>query len=308
MATIDNEHLTTLKGAYDVQLMEVSLRVQRFDGDEGARRRYERYTVEVPTTATLLDCLDAVKDKHDGSLAYRKSCRMASAARAACAWTAARSWPARCRCARTSTPGTSSRWRRWATCPCQGPGRRHAALLAQGPGRQAVARRARRRRAATEWRVSAEQQGDISKETLCIMCGCCVSECNSMEADPDFLGPAALAKAYRFVGDVRDRDERDRLRDLNGATASGTAPRCYFCNQRCPKGVDPRDSIAKLGAETFREGLHDGVQMLTTTRARGTPRSSSSRRTRAATCARPSSCRRRSARSARSRRSPSRCS
>ena len=36
------------------------------------------------------------------------------------------------------------------------------------------------------------------------MCGCCVSECNSMESDPDFLGPAALAKAQRFVGDQRE--------------------------------------------------------------------------------------------------------
>ena len=41
------------------------------------RTRLETYTVEVPETATLLDALDAVKDKRDGTLAYRKSCRMA---------------------------------------------------------------------------------------------------------------------------------------------------------------------------------------------------------------------------------------
>jgi succinate dehydrogenase / fumarate reductase iron-sulfur subunit len=116
----------------------------------------------------------------------------------------------------------------------------------------------------TEWRVAPEQQEAISKESLCIMCGCCVSECNSMEADPDFLGPAALAKAYRFVGDVRDGDTRERLRDLSGAHGIWDCTRCYFCNQRCPKGVDPRDAIAKLGAETFVEGMHDGIQMLST--------------------------------------------
>ena len=49
-----------------------------------------------------------------------------------------------------------------------------------------------------------EQMDVIQKEALCIICGCCVSECNSMEADPDFLGPAALAKGMRFVGDPRD--------------------------------------------------------------------------------------------------------
>ena len=75
-----------------------------------------------------------------------------------------------------------------------------------------------------------------------------------MEADPDFLGPAALAKAYRFVGDVRDGDARNRLKDLSGAHGIWDCTRCYFCNQRCPKGVDPRDAIAKLGAQSFRFG------------------------------------------------------
>ena len=52
--------------------------------------------------------------------------------------------------------------------------------------------------------VSQQQMNVIQKEALCIMCGCCVSECNAMEADPDFRGPAALAKGMRFVGDPRD--------------------------------------------------------------------------------------------------------
>ena len=39
---------------------------------------------------------------------------------------------------------------------------------------------------------------EIGKSALCIQCGCCVSECNSMESDPDFLGPAALAKAQHI--------------------------------------------------------------------------------------------------------------
>ena len=76
-----------------------------------------------------------------------------------------------------------------------------------------------------------------------------------MEADPEFLGPAALAKAQRFVGDPRDTGERERLQDLSGAHGIWDCTRCYFCNERCPKGVDPRDAIAKLGAEAFRHGL-----------------------------------------------------
>jgi succinate dehydrogenase / fumarate reductase iron-sulfur subunit len=106
--------------------------------------------------------------------------------------------------------------------------------------------------------VSQQQVNVINKESLCIMCGCCVSECNSMESDPEFLGPAALAKGFRFVGDVRDHGEVARLNELNQDHGIWDCTRCYFCNERCPKGVDPRDAIAKLGAESIKLNIdHD---------------------------------------------------
>ena len=106
--------------------------------------------------------------------------------------------------------------------------------------------------------VSQQAMNVIHKEALCIMCGCCVSECNSMESDPDFLGPAALAKGFRFVGDPREQDQISRLNKLNEEHGIWDCTRCYFCNERCPKGVDPRDAIAKLGAESMKEGIdHD---------------------------------------------------
>jgi succinate dehydrogenase / fumarate reductase, iron-sulfur subunit len=103
--------------------------------------------------------------------------------------------------------------------------------------------------------ISQQQMNAIHKEALCIMCGCCVSECNSMESDPEFLGPAALAKGFRFVGDPRDQADVERLEDYNSEHGIWDCTRCYFCNERCPKGVDPRDAIAKLGAESIKQGI-----------------------------------------------------
>ena len=103
--------------------------------------------------------------------------------------------------------------------------------------------------------IPQERMNVIHKESLCINCGCCVSECNAMEADPAFLGPQALAKGFRFVGDPRDSEKIERLEELNGEHGIWECTRCYFCNERCPKGVDPRDAIAKLGAETIEEGI-----------------------------------------------------
>ncbi len=76
-----------------------------------------------------------------------------------------------------------------------------------------------------------------------------------MESSPEFLGPQALAKAMRFVGDPRDGAKNARLEAVNGQHGVWECTRCYFCNERCPKGVDPRDAIAKLGAESIKEGI-----------------------------------------------------
>jgi Fe-S oxidoreductase len=76
-----------------------------------------------------------------------------------------------------------------------------------------------------------------------------------MDSDPDFLGPQALAKGMRFVGDPRDAGEVERLEAYNSYNGIWQCTRCYFCNERCPKGVDPRDAIAKLGAESVRLGI-----------------------------------------------------
>jgi succinate dehydrogenase / fumarate reductase iron-sulfur subunit len=106
-----------------------------------------------------------------------------------------------------------------------------------------------------EYLVSQERMNHIHKESLCINCGCCVSECNAMEADPAFMGPQALAKGMRFVGDPRDNKEVERLEAYSVENGIWECTRCYFCNERCPKGVDPRDAIAKLGAEAMRLGV-----------------------------------------------------
>jgi succinate dehydrogenase / fumarate reductase iron-sulfur subunit len=88
---------------------------------------------------------------------------------------------------------------------------------------------------------------DITQSMACIQCGACVSACLSMEADPDFIGPAALAKAYRFVGDPRDAETKERLHDLaNDPHGIYDCTHCFSCIDACPKGVAPMDQIMRL--------------------------------------------------------------
>jgi succinate dehydrogenase / fumarate reductase iron-sulfur subunit len=98
-----------------------------------------------------------------------------------------------------------------------------------------------------EYIVPAEAMLDVTQAMACIHCGVCVSACLSLEVDPDFIGPAALAKAYRFVGDPRDGEQEARLRDLaEDPHGIYDCTHCFACVEVCPKDVAPMNQIMRL--------------------------------------------------------------
>jgi succinate dehydrogenase / fumarate reductase iron-sulfur subunit len=98
-----------------------------------------------------------------------------------------------------------------------------------------------------EYVVPRESMIDVTQSMACIQCGACVSDCLSMEVDPLFIGPAALAKAYRFVGDPRDAQQLERLKDLaEDPHGIYDCTHCFKCIDACPKGVAPMSQIMRL--------------------------------------------------------------
>ncbi|HEX5901098.1 MAG TPA: 4Fe-4S dicluster domain-containing protein, partial [Solirubrobacteraceae bacterium] len=98
-----------------------------------------------------------------------------------------------------------------------------------------------------EYIVPRESMIDVTQTMACIQCGACVSDCLSMEVDPLFIGPAALAKAYRFVGDPRDAQQFERLKDLaEDPHGIYDCTHCFKCIEACPKGVAPMSQIMRL--------------------------------------------------------------
>jgi len=80
----------------------------------------------------------------------------------------------------------------------------------------------------------------------CIKCGLCNSACPTMATDSSFVGPQALAQAYRYVADSRDKGKDSRLKIIDDSHGIW---RCHFagsCSQVCPKGVDPAMGIQLL--------------------------------------------------------------
>jgi succinate dehydrogenase / fumarate reductase iron-sulfur subunit len=98
-----------------------------------------------------------------------------------------------------------------------------------------------------EYVVSHDAMVDVTQTMACIQCGACVSDCLSMEVDPGFVGPAALAKTYRFVGDPRDAQHAERLWDLSkDPHGIYDCTHCFNCMDACPKGVAPMSQIMRL--------------------------------------------------------------
>jgi succinate dehydrogenase / fumarate reductase iron-sulfur subunit len=236
--------------------MQVALKIWRYDSQSGDRVLRE-YEFDAPDEATLLDCLDIVKDRLDGTLAYRKSCRMMICGSCAMRMDGAAVLACKTRMYDLAEAGQVPVISPMGNLPIHKDlvvdmapfwSKMRAMKPYLQPGYDEAPE-------GKEYLISPERLSFIHKEALCINCGACVSECNAMEADPLFLGPQALAKGYRFVGDPRDGATIERLEDYSTEHGIWECTRCYFCNERCPKGVDPRDAIAKLGAEAMRHGI-----------------------------------------------------
>jgi succinate dehydrogenase / fumarate reductase iron-sulfur subunit len=101
-----------------------------------------------------------------------------------------------------------------------------------------------------EFLQTPEERSQLNQTGNCIMCGACYSECNAREVNPDFVGPHALAKAYRMVADSRDTQTENRLEKYNqGTQGVWGCTRCFYCNAVCPMEVAPLDQITKIKQE-----------------------------------------------------------
>ncbi len=87
---------------------------------------------------------------------------------------------------------------------------------------------------------------ELIQEVTCISCGCCLMDCESFAVNPDFMGPHALAKAYRYAADPRDAQTQERLGEYSQHGGIWDCTHCFECVQQCPKGVEPLEQILKL--------------------------------------------------------------
>jgi fumarate reductase iron-sulfur subunit len=89
----------------------------------------------------------------------------------------------------------------------------------------------------------------------CIGCGVCYSACDVVAWDEDYLGPAALNRAWTLVNDVRDHGQDTRLAAVSGSDGCQACHTHMSCTQFCPKAIEPTYAIAGLKRAMVKRGL-----------------------------------------------------
>jgi succinate dehydrogenase / fumarate reductase, iron-sulfur subunit len=235
-------------------MVDVTFRIWRQTA--GTAPSWQRYSLSIAPSTTILDSLNQIKWEQDGSLAFRKNCRNTICG--SCAMRINGRSALACkenvgqeldRLAATATPDQPIE----ITIAPLGnlpvirdlvvdmkPFWNH--LKAVDPYISTAAREIPER----EFLQTPAEREQLDQTGNCIMCGACYSECNSVAVNPDFVGPHALAKAYRMVADNRDQTTDDRLEQYNSNAGVWGCTRCNQCNSVCPMDVAPLDQISRI--------------------------------------------------------------
>jgi succinate dehydrogenase / fumarate reductase, iron-sulfur subunit len=229
---------------------QFKLRMRRYDPESGDAPYWDEHTIELEPHRSVLEAILQARDRFDGSIGIRCSCRQAICGS--------------CGVRVNGEPALACHTHLDAALKGSADG----VIEIEPMGNMPVIKDLivdmdevhwKKVRRITPWLIAKqpvpereylvphENMVDVTQTMACIQCGACVSDCLAMEVDPGFIGPAALAKAYRFVGDPRDDQQFERLNDLaQDPEGIFDCTHCFKCVDACPKDVNPMGQIMRL--------------------------------------------------------------
>jgi len=227
-------------------------RIKRFDPEKDTSSRWEEFEVGMEPFERLLDGLTKIKDNIDGSLTFRRSC--AHGICGSCAMKINGKNRLACQTLIKDMPDTIE----FEPLPAfplikdlvvdmDAFFEKQEKILPYLVNDEPPPERERLQ--------SSEDQHKILQAITCIMCGCCTSSCPVYWADKEYLGPAALLKAARFVLDTRDRAEGERLEAVSHQHGVWRCHSIYNCVEVCPKEIDITDHISQLKRLAIKKKL-----------------------------------------------------
>lgn len=224
--------------------MQVTLKVFRYNPEKDKKPHYESYKLDADPTDRVLDLLEYVKGNFDGTLSFRRSC-----AHGVC-----------------GSDGMRINGRNRLACkalvneldtdkitvePMLGMKVIKDLIVDMEPFfenyRSVLPFLINDEPAPKQERLqSIEQRERFDDTTKCILCACCTTSCPSFWANEQYVGPAAIVNAHRFIYDSRDRAGAERLNILNDQFGVYRCHTIFNCTEACPRDIEITRAIGEV--------------------------------------------------------------
>ncbi len=221
------------------------VQVQRYDPGLDAEPRLETYRVPRLDKMTVLDALSYIQRVHDRSLAFRYACRLGMCGTCTVMVNDIPRWTCRTSIERLRVdtlrlaplrhlPVIKDLWVDFT--PFMDKYREAMPYFVPADDADEVARIS----------PQSRERQRIDPHLECITCGACYASCTLLTLDPEYLGPAALNRAFTLVQDSRDAARRERLTAVGGEHGCWRCHSLYNCTEVCPKHLGPTHAIKGL--------------------------------------------------------------
>ena len=223
--------------------MQYTIRIKRYNPEVDVKPHFKEYVIEAEGNDRVLDALNTIKWTQDGTLTYRRSC-----AHGVCGSDAMR---------------------------INGRNRLACKVLMQEFGKKITIEPLIGFKvikdmvvdmepffnsyksikpylitgdapSAGEWRQSPEERERFDDTTKCILCASCTTACPITWTNEQFVGPAAIVNAHRFIFDSRDQGAAERLRILNTQSGVWRCRTVFNCTDACPRGIEVTRAIEEV--------------------------------------------------------------
>jgi fumarate reductase iron-sulfur subunit len=213
--------------------------------------RYETYAVPRRESQTVLDVVTFVQRHLDPTLSYRFACRVGVCGSCAMTVNGKPRWTCRTHVAKVAAGGRLEIGPLENLPVIKDLTTDMAAFFEKWQDAKGVFAPSKTRHDAIEQiRPDSPARAVADAAIECINCGVCYAGCDTVRWNEDYLGPAALTRAWTLVNDARDSGNRDRLQAIAAAGGCHACHSHQTCQELCPQALNPTAAIAGLKRRT----------------------------------------------------------
>ncbi len=224
--------------------MQVTLKIFRYDPEKDKKPHYDKFTLEAELTDRVLDLLEYIKGVHDGTLSFRRSCahgvcgsdamRINGRNRLACKMLVKDLGGSKV----TVEPLLGMRVVKDLIVDMEPFFENYRSVLPYLINDEPEPKQERLQ--------SPEDRERFDDTTKCILCACCTTSCPSFWANEQYVGPAAIVTAHRFIFDSRDQAGAERLKILNDQFGVVRCHTIFNCTEACPREIQVTRAIGEV--------------------------------------------------------------